>query len=189
MGDMRFFNRYAYAANNPYKFTDPDGRFFTPETVWDAANVVVGAVSAYNNFSDGRIGAGLIDVGGVAVDVAATIIPAVPGGAGATIKAVRGAEAVADAARAARPADGVSMGTDEALDTAVSYLGDGYKRIDSGVYRSADGTRQVRMIDRDLNHPRQEPHMNFEEGRTVPNHRGTSTFEAENNSHVYLPEE
>jgi RHS repeat-associated protein len=25
-GDMRHFNRYAYAYNNPYKFTDPDGR-------------------------------------------------------------------------------------------------------------------------------------------------------------------
>ncbi|GAB2498512.1 hypothetical protein GCM10027266_15750 [Arenimonas alkanexedens] len=25
-GDMRHFNRYAYGYNNPYKFTDPDGR-------------------------------------------------------------------------------------------------------------------------------------------------------------------
>jgi len=27
-GDPRTFNRYAYGANNPYKYTDPDGRFF-----------------------------------------------------------------------------------------------------------------------------------------------------------------
>src|SRR5690606_16576053 len=89
------------AANNPYKFTDPDGRFFTPETIWDAANVVIGAVSAYDNFSAGNIGAGFVDVGGVLVDGAATLIPGVPGGAGATIKAARGVDAVVDAARGA----------------------------------------------------------------------------------------
>lgn len=100
--DMRFFNRYAYVANNPYKFTDPDGRFFTPETVWDAANVVMGTVSAYDNFSAGNIGAGFVDVGGVLVDGAAAIIPGVPGGAGATIKAARGVDAVIDAASASR---------------------------------------------------------------------------------------
>lgn len=34
-GDIRFFNRYAYAFNNPYKFTDPDGRI-PIDTIWDA---------------------------------------------------------------------------------------------------------------------------------------------------------
>lgn len=36
-GDMRHFNRYAYAYNNPYKFTDPDGR---------CANLCTGGVGA-----------------------------------------------------------------------------------------------------------------------------------------------
>ena len=91
------FNRYWYAANNPYRFTDPDGRF--AETLWDAANVVMGTVSAYNNFSEGNIGAGLVDVGGVIVDAAATVIPVVPGGAGAAIKAARGFDKAAQLAK------------------------------------------------------------------------------------------
>jgi len=35
-GDIRHFNRYAYAFNNPYKFTDPDGR--NPVSDWLVRN-------------------------------------------------------------------------------------------------------------------------------------------------------
>jgi RHS repeat-associated protein len=43
-GDARHFNRYIYAYNNPYKFTDPDGR--CPQCLWGApigAGVNLGA--------------------------------------------------------------------------------------------------------------------------------------------------
>lgn len=92
------FNRYRYANGNPYKFKDPDGRIV--ETVWDVANITLGATSAYSNFSEGNIGAGIIDSIGVAVDSVAAAVPFVPGGAGATIKAVRLAENAAQGARA-----------------------------------------------------------------------------------------
>ena len=50
-GDSRYFNRYWYAAGNPYKFTDPDGRGL--DTAVDAGFVVydtgrfLGAVAAW----------------------------------------------------------------------------------------------------------------------------------------------
>ncbi len=33
------FNRYAYANNNPYKYTDPDGRYMIPVSVGSPGNV------------------------------------------------------------------------------------------------------------------------------------------------------
>ena len=86
-GNVQGFNRYAYANNNPYKYTDPDGRI--AETVWDAANVAMGVASMGNNISNGNYGAATIDALGVIVDGAATMAPVVPGGAGTAIKAVR----------------------------------------------------------------------------------------------------
>ncbi len=44
-GDMRLFNRYVYAYNNPYKFTDPDGR--CPDACVIEGGVVVGTAVVY----------------------------------------------------------------------------------------------------------------------------------------------
>ncbi|WP_457322176.1 RHS repeat-associated core domain-containing protein [Stenotrophomonas sp. P5_B8] len=94
------FNRYRYANGNPYKFRDPDGRIV--ETVWDVANIAMGATSAYSNFSQGNVGAGIVDSIGVAIDATAAAVPFVPGGAGAAIKAVRTTDKAVDALRSGR---------------------------------------------------------------------------------------
>ena len=108
------FNRYWYANNNPYKFKDPDGRI--AETVWDVANIAMGAVSAYSNFSNGNIGAGIVDSVGVVIDAAATAVPFVPGGAGTAIKVARGGDQVLQTVKASDRVSGVATGTGRAAD-------------------------------------------------------------------------
>lgn len=93
------FNRYRYANGNPCKFKDPDRRIV--KTVWDVANIVMGATCAYSNFSQGNVGAGIVDSIGVAIDATAAAVSFVPGGAGAAIKAARGLEKAVDGARTA----------------------------------------------------------------------------------------
>lgn len=93
------FNRYAYAANNPYRYIDPDGRAI--ETPWDAANVAMDIVSLSRNLAVGNYGGATVDAIGLIYDGFATAVPGLPAGAGAAIKASRSAGDVIKANKAA----------------------------------------------------------------------------------------
>jgi hypothetical protein len=60
---------------------------------------------------------------------------------------------------------------ENALGRAQKWLGQGYKEIAPGVYRSADNTLQFRMTVSDLTDLKQGPHVHFEaigpDGHTI----------------------
>ena len=93
-------NPYAYCAWNPIKYVDPDGNWI--ETAWDFANLVMDVNSLTDNIKNGNIGDAIVDAAGLILDVAATIIPGVPGGAGTAIKTTRAAGQVVDVVNKSR---------------------------------------------------------------------------------------
>jgi RHS repeat-associated protein len=88
------FNRYLYANNNPQRYVDPDGQII--ETAWDVANIAMGVGSTAANVAAGNYGKAAVDAVGVAVDTLAMLVPGVPGGAGAGIKALRAGDKALD---------------------------------------------------------------------------------------------
>jgi pyocin large subunit-like protein len=121
------FNRYAYANNNPYKYTDPDGRYI--ESLWDATSLSIGVVSLKNNISAGNWGAAAVDAGGIVVDGLAMALPVVPGGAGAAISGVRGAESAVNA---------VQLEKQLASESQLSQLAEGGGSVISQPAKQAD---------------------------------------------------
>jgi RHS repeat-associated protein len=89
-------NRYAYVRGNPVMGVDPSGLFI--ETAWDVANVAMDVASLGGNIATGNVLGAVVDVVGLGLDLAATVVPGVPGGAGTAIKAVRSSKVIANTA-------------------------------------------------------------------------------------------
>ncbi len=87
VGDPRTLNRYGYAGGNPLRYTDPTGHII--ETAWDAANV---AWDMYEVSQDPSP----LNVAALVVDVGATLIPFVPGGAGLLVRGGKAASQMAN---------------------------------------------------------------------------------------------
>lgn len=76
---------------------DRDGKW--AETLWDIANVVMDVESARDNFSNGEIVSGLVDVGATVLDCIAAIAPGIRGGVGSVVKVARSTDKVTDAVK------------------------------------------------------------------------------------------
>ena len=85
---------FNYCGNNPINIVDPDGKIW--ETAWDVASLITGVKSFISNVKQGKVGAAVLDGIGIATDALAVALPAIPGGVGAGIKAIRAGDKAAD---------------------------------------------------------------------------------------------
>ena len=140
---QRPISPYAYCFDNPLVVVDRDGQI--GETLWDLVNVVMDAKSLVSNIRAGKTGAALVDAGGLIVDVAATALPFIPGGAGTAIKAMRGADKAVDAIKVADKAtDGVkaaNSASEVKKASSISFVKKPYSKS-----RPAYGKNQVEDV-------------------------------------------
>ncbi|MCX7033222.1 MAG: RHS repeat protein [Arenimonas sp.] len=113
-GDMRHLNRYAYGFNNPYKFTDPDGR-----TPVHAAGAVIGGVVGF-------IGGGVVSAISSGGDLKKTFAGAVGGAVGGVITGGTLGAASPAAAVAAAAVTGGILGevTSQTVTNAMEHGGE-----------------------------------------------------------------
>ena len=110
--------------------------------------MVYGAKSLVSNIKDNNVGAAIVDGIGIVADAAAVVLPFVPGGAGATIKALRGADKVADVVGAANMADNaVDVGKGLKNADAIKE-GRIFEKMDLAVTKASgvEVTDQIRLV-------------------------------------------
>ena len=109
--DARSFNRYAYAANNPYVYVDPDGRFI--ETALDVVSLGMSIAAFYEAPT-------LINGLALTWDAVAVALPGIPGGAGLLRHGAK------EAAQAAAPALRLRLGkvVPKKTSTGLNYTDD-----------------------------------------------------------------
>lgn len=132
---------YAYAAGRPTQLRDPSG--LVAETAWDALNVGLGVASLADNIDCGNWWGAALDAFGLGVDLAATAVPFVPGGAGAAIRAARAADDAVDAAKGTLAANRAAGKAAEAQ-AAIDLIAEGNTILGSQVsVRTSQGRRVV----------------------------------------------
>jgi len=128
-------NLYRYCGNSPTNATDPSGMII--ETPWDIASVIVGAASVVYDVAHIAVtGEGWADLGmdlfGLGVDIAAALLPGVPGGVSMANRALRTGYKAVDVGRK--------------IDTGINA----YQAVQSGIH-SYEAFRQGDILGGTLN--------------------------------------
>ena len=130
---------YAFCANNPVKYLDPDGEII--ETALDVASIAVGVGSFVKNLRSGNVKGALGDAVGVAIDAVAAAIPCLPGGVGLVrngAKAAKAINAVDNAADVAKTAENVADVT-----TDVAKANDKMSKLRESAEIGQEAHRQI----------------------------------------------
>ena len=137
---------YVYCAGNPVNLVDPEGEF--PETLWDLASLALGAKSLVSNIKERNVGAAIVDGIGIVADAAAVALPFVPGGVGATIKALRGADKAIDAVTTANMADNIADAGKGLKNANAIKEGRYFEKMDLSLTKAsgAEVSDQIRLV-------------------------------------------
>lgn len=163
------YQPYVYVENKPTIAFDPDGEAI--ETVFDAISLGIGVVSLKENIQAGNVVDSIVDAVGIVADTAAVVLPGVPGGAGAGIKAARAGEKVA-----------------EAIDTAgnASRIADSAKAVNKVKKSKRGGSQKLkRDIFKSAKKDMKKSELKFQQADLINSRTNTPGYQ----THHLIPEE